>query len=578
MPRRRSTPASSAPSLVASSALFTGKGRSSGAFAYQYNKEWQKECYRHYHICGEARFAATFFGHAVSRAVLFAQDRDGNPLTEGESADVLAAMFAGINGQKQILNAVGLHLTVAGECYLVGRTINDQETWEVASVLEMKTKGDTWYIDYGNNVTVDLTEADPVIRIWTPNPSGGQEADSPFRTLLPILREIEWVTRHVFAQIQSRLAGAGLLFMPQGVTFPPPPGQNGKAAPANDADAFMQTLGDAMMKPIEDPSDPSALVPPVVMIPGDQIDSVKLMHFWSELDAESKELRSEAIRRFALGMDLPPEQILGMSSNGGTGGGTSNGVSHWGAWQIEEATIKMHIEPKLDVIVQALTISYLRNVVEGTTDSVGYSTEKLRLRPDRSKEAFELWDRGVLSTRTLLLENGFTEADLPSTEEFKTWLLVKIASGSATPEQVQAALTELGVPLAVPELQAPTRESRPTPSLDEHPTKPRTPAESALLAACDALVYRALERAGNRIRAKGVSPRGARAYEVHTVVQVNGDAAALMEDAWSCGPQVLAGIGDPKKILPALNAYCLGLLTTGTAHSKQRLAEWMETA
>ena len=30
------------------------------------------ECYRHYAICGEARFAAKFFGHAVSRAVLVA--------------------------------------------------------------------------------------------------------------------------------------------------------------------------------------------------------------------------------------------------------------------------------------------------------------------------------------------------------------------------------------------------------------------------------------------------------------------------------------------------------------------------
>jgi hypothetical protein len=78
-----------------------------------------------------------------------------------------------------------------------------------------------------------------------------------------------------------------------------------------------------------------------------------------------------------------------MSSNGGTGGGTSNGVSHWGAWQIEESTIKPHVEPMLDTVVNALTAGYLRPTTDDLTAYVVYSTAALRLRPDRSKEAFE---------------------------------------------------------------------------------------------------------------------------------------------------------------------------------------------
>ena len=117
---------------------------------------------------------------------------------------------------------------------------------------------------------------------------------------------------------------------------------------------------------------------------------------------------SLVVRRFALGMDLPPEQVLGMSSNGGTGGGNSNGVSHWGAWQVEESTIKLHIEPMLDTIVSALTLGYLRPALGDNDDAViVYDTSALRLRPDRSKEAFELYDRGLLSVDALLRENGF---------------------------------------------------------------------------------------------------------------------------------------------------------------------------
>ena len=61
----------------------------------------------------------------------------------------------------------------------------------------------------------------------------------------------------------------------------------------------------------------------MVTAPDDAIDKPRLLTFWSELDAATMELRNEAIRRFALGMDLPPEQVLGMSGNTGTGGGTS---------------------------------------------------------------------------------------------------------------------------------------------------------------------------------------------------------------------------------------------------------------
>ena len=80
-------------------------------------------------------------------------------------------------------------------------------------------------------------------------------------------------------------------------------------------------------------------------------------------------------------MDLPREQIMGMSSNSGTGGGNSNGVSHWGAWQIEESTIKFHIEPMLELICNALTIGYLRPLTEAVDTFVTYNTKKLRLRP-----------------------------------------------------------------------------------------------------------------------------------------------------------------------------------------------------
>lgn len=583
MPRRRSEPPIiPSTALVASATRYPGKA----SRIYRPSQDWQTECYRHYSICGEARFAAKFFGNAVSRAVLYAADASPTgPVRQdtGPAAELLAALFNGKDGQTQMLEALGMHLTIAGECYLVGRNVEGVDVWEVVSVLELKVTGDRWQINYGDGKPpVDLTEDDVVIRIWLPAPGKRIEADSPFKALLPILNEIEWLTRSIFAQITSRLTGAGILMLPQGMTFPPAPSIDGKETAAiNEADSFMLTLAEAMLKPIEDPSSPSAVVPIVVTAPDDTIDKAKLLTFWTELDSNSMGLRNEAIRRFALGMDLPPEQVLGMSSNDGTGGGNSNGVSHWGAWQIEEATIKMHVEPMLDVIVNALTMGYLRpGLPEGTTLYIAYDTSALRLRPDRSKEAFELWDRGLITDEALRRENGFDEDDAPDDGQFKRWLLVKVASGSNTPEQVGAALDALGVTLTVPEVSGPQREAPSAPSLLEHPGRPRTPNEdaAALVAACDALCFRALERAGNRLRQSVGKPPGVPAYETHILVKANGTAGKLLEDAWSCAPQVLSGLGDPSVVVPVLNSYVETLLAEQSPHEKDRLAHWLRVA
>jgi hypothetical protein len=579
MPRRRPEPAPAvATALVASATRYPGKMER----IYRPRQDWQAECYRHYSICGEARFAAKFFGNACSRAVLgVGQYVRGtlNDLTTGPAWEALGELFGGPAGQTQAMNAIGMHLTIAGECYLVG--FGATNLWEVVSCVEMQVNGTTWTINYGDGrPPATLNDSDVVIRIWLPSPANQIEADSPFRAMLPILSEIEWLTRHVFAQITSRLAGSGVLMMPQSMTFPPPPAADGQEiATTNDADSFMMSLADAMLKPIEDPGSPSAVVPIVVTAPDDAIDKARLLTFWSELDAESLNLRTEAIRRFALGMDLPPEQVLGMSSNSGTGGGRSTGVSHWGAWQIEEATIKMHVEPMLDVIVQALTQTYLQPVTDSDA-VITYDTTALRLRPDRSKEAFELYDRGLISAEATRRENGFSEDDRPTADEFQLWLLTKLASGSATPEQVEAAVRALGVNLGnTPSLQAPTRETPQPPSLEEHPTRPRTPAESsALIAACEALVFRALERAGNRLRATVAKPPGVPSYETHLFVRSNGSAGRMLEDAWSCAPQVLDGIAEVDKVIPVLDSYCQSLLTEQSPHKRDRLVNWLRAA
>ena len=168
-----------------------------------------------------------------------------------------------------------------------------------------------------------------------------------------------------------------------------------------------------------------------------------------------------------------------------------------------------------------------------------------------------------------------------SEPEFERWLLRKMISASWSPVQAQAAALKLGVDLGIPLPQddAP-REARPTPSLQDHPTQeppeksvsdgtaPR-PDEVGLAASatpvCAAmLAYRAMERAGNRLRTLSANKPDASlaAHSVHTKVKVFPDRMeSLLEHAWATAETFGTS---PVEIERAKN-YCRFLLTESAA-------------
>lgn len=581
--------------IVASAIAYKGN---SAPRIYGGQRGWQREAYRHYTICGEARYAARYYGNALSRCTLQMVEPDGkngtnDVVTTGVGYDALMSMVGGTEGMPGTLDAIGVHLTIGGECYLIGRRPPgqteldggtayelqpDQKLWEIYSPLEVQVAGKKWTIKREGMAPIPLADDDDVIRIWRPDPASRLQPDSPFKSLLPILSEIEYLTKHVFSQIRSRLVSAGIMVVPNNLSFPKAPAIDGVESELSEADQFMESLGEAMMTALEDQGHPSAVVPYVLQGEGEHIEKIKLLKFWSDLDENAMPLRQEAIHRFALGMDLPPEQVEGMGSNPGTGGGTSNGVSHWGAWQIEESTIKIHIEPMLDLIASAITTSYLRPVIGiPPTQRVGYSTTALRLRPDRSKEAITLNQMLLLSDEATVLENGFDTSQMPTDEQLKTMVLRKIASGSATPEQVAIAAKLLAdIDLGAPSEQGTNgREARPTPSLEPLPTRdlPERAAKADLLiAGCYPLILRALEKAGNRLRRDGVRPDGVPAYLTHCYA-TDSDPSALLEGAFESVADALDGLPGAQTALPAIQAYAALLIRRGEAPTRDGLAE-----
>lgn len=584
--RRARGPAPVIPSnaLVASAVKYPGKVTQ----IYRGTTGWQTEAWRQYDICPELRFAAQYIGNALSRCTIKPGEVDalGN-VSVSEDANIteaLSMLFSGNDGQAQMLSALGVHLTVVGEAYVVGRmdTETGKRIWEVIGINELSVNGRTWTIRYADNMTnIDLADDDTVIRVWRPHPAKRIEADSPVRALLPVLTEIEYLTRHIFAQTTSRVAGAGVWVLPDSVEFP-------GVDPTKKAESFMNTVGIAMETSLKDPSNAASLVPIMVTVPADAVDKIKPpIHFWSPFDEAAVNTRRASMLRFCVGMDIPPEVIMGMTTGLSSSGGRGNGASHWTSWQIEEAAIKLHIEPLLEVICNAIVVGYLRDVSGNPKAALVTDTTALKLQPDRSKEAFTLAQMGKVSDEALRRWNGMTEDDAPSEDEYKRFLFQKIAGGGVAPEQVGYAVQYLTGDTNFPTPEGPANSpdhQQQQPSLLDIPARPGPPdmpqtngLQMALVAAAsEPLVLRALERAGNRLRNQGIKPPDVPAHEVYLHAHVNGSATKLLDDAWVMVPQVAAGMGvDTDRLTAVLNAYAENLLTQQVPHSREAMVRYL---
>lgn len=568
---------------------------------------WQAEGWKYYNTIGEYRYACDWVGNQLSKALIFAsQTVDGKVVrvAQGTAFDVINELFGDADGRAEMFRLIGIHMTVAGECHIVGYEDPDPmgdggDVWHVVGATQLRQVQGSRYTMNGTEIPVDPGQV-VTFRIWRPDPIDPETAIAPTRALLSILGEIARLTDHVAAQVDSRLAGAGILLMPSEMTFPTPPSEDGETVRvANNAEDLMVLITEAMGASIDDRSDPSALVPIVITAPAEVIDKIQHLTFWSELDAHAIELRNEAIRRLALGMDMPPEVLQGAAD-----------ANHWSAWQADESAIKAHTEPLLKLITTTITRQYLRPVLYGEdmaveelrTYGIVSDTSEMRLRPNRSKEALELYNLGALSKEALIRETGFDDDDAMDDKEYAQWLLGKVAGGSATPEMVLAALQSLGAKLDVPEPAAPVADTPQTPlppSLKDHPEnnipdqkrsadrkqardEGRVPSadiarKASLIASAEQVVVRALERAGNKLKNKMQVKPTCDAVDIYKFVAAE-DTAFLLDDAWAHVP----AIAERAELSPVwlenhLIAYTSRLLNSQEAHTYEGFSHYMET-
>lgn len=539
-------------SLVGAAARYTT--RTSTAAQANTNQGWQAEAWDCYSTTPEVRFAANWIGNGMSLGRLVAARRlpDGTiaPASSTDrhrAIDLVASIAGGPDGQAGLLRDFGPHLMVAGEGWIVIRDISDGLDWRVLSVLEVKPRnGGTVEVEIDGTRQIirtsdDNTTGGVVIRVWDPHPRRHLEADSPVRSALGLLEELRLLNASVKAITRSRLTGRGVLLVPQGARFPSKPGTQGDAED-DLLDVFLAVAEAA----IRDPESAAATVPIVLELPSAAIGDVKHVDFGTGFDELAIRLREEAIRRFALGVEIPAEIILGQAD-----------ANHWAVWSLQEEAVRLGIEPRLAMVCHALTTQWLRPLLdaERIPDAqewmVWYDSSALRVRTNRAQTALEVYDRGELSGAALRRETGFDESDAPSVAHPGT---------NRTPAD------------------PPTRPELPVNETTSPPTQPTAPPNTdGLYAAADGLIWMALHRAGEKLRRTPACPRARRAEAnqisasaLHTLLPVDEtrvDQWGLLADAFDRADEIATRYGaDPQCLRASLDSYCRELLAAGVEH------------
>ncbi|MFF4900451.1 hypothetical protein [Streptomyces sp. NPDC001068] len=544
---------------------------------------WQERAWLFYDETPEVRFAARWYSNAMSRARLFAGHRDskGNvvPLPAGHRAsELVAAIAGGADGQAQLLGSFGPHLVVPGEGWIIVRpkpdsSGNDTDAmdWRVLSTMEVKPQGtklvaeidgEEVVVPGADDETTPLDSNDPVaIRVWESHPRRHLEADSAVRSSLGLLEELKLLNAAVAAIARSRLTGRGIVLVPQGTKFPTTPNQG---AEEDDLIEVLMTVAETAYK---EPDSAAATVPIILEVPADQIPNIKRLTFESDFDTLAIQLRQEAITRFANGLEVPAEILLGQGD-----------INHWGQWALKDEAITLGVEPKLGTVAHALTTQYLQpileaeNVPDALECLVWSDTSPLRVRTNRAETALKVHEAGAISDSALRRETGFTDADAPTEDEQRR--RQKPAEGEQDPElPVDESHAEPEQPTTDPAEQGPDAIAAAVTPVDVAALRYQT-----VLAAIDGVIHNAMCLAGEKIRVKPACPRSERGRsrqippgELHTVFPVNDDQVDqwhLLVGAWDRVPEMAQRYGfEAECLIDTLDNYARALIAARMKHT-----------
>lgn len=282
------------------------------------DNRWQYEAWRHYDLCGEMRFVVNWVGSALSRCRMYAaQITDtgeiGDEVEDAQVKLIAETMFGSPAAKALAQKLMGIDLMTVGEFYVIaeGYAKAEADKWYILAPEQVIRKGSQIVVRrsimHGGGEYELVPKKDLIIRVWNPHPRRFDAADSTVRAVLPTLRKLESVNKRIFAELDSRLAGNGLLILPDNIDFPAGPDDE-----ARSIGSFMKILERAMAASLQQRDSAAAVVPIGIQVPPDAIGKIQHLMFDSKLSDQLIPLYDGAVKVLATSLDVPAEVLMGM--------------------------------------------------------------------------------------------------------------------------------------------------------------------------------------------------------------------------------------------------------------------------
>ena len=567
--------AASAP-VVDTDAVFKGVGLGGR------QGDWQAEAWEHYRCVGELSFYVRWRAGSCSRVRLVASELDpdtgeptgaiGEDNAEGRRvAELVRGIAGGALGQAQLIKRLSMVLSVQGEVWVGVLQRPEGERWVALTRKEMERGARR------GSLVIKLPEGgkhefaagvDGLFRVWDPDAEDASQATSPVRSVLGPLREIRQATAKIRNADLSRLIGNGILALPAEASLPSaaapvsggkPDGSSVPSGSVGVAQGITQRIVEqARVAVQEGESSMAALVPIVVSVPGDHVDKIRHIEFADQVTPVALQTRNDAIARLAMGLDMSPEQLLGLGSNS----------NHWSAFILADQDVQLHVAPVVQLICEGVFENALRNALLGegidpAKYTLWFDTSRLTADPDLTDEARDAFEKGAITAESLVRMYGLPEDamyDFTAVEGWRQWAQDAVRQ---RPELIATLLPlldesvqQVDFPAPVEVLPAGGGQAGDEPSGAGEGQEPRTEGdqESAAVTAAggvpsmalEMMLCRALELvgkrrvktndAGQRERLRGVEPRD---YHRFMPAVPAGQVAGLMK-GWDAGLDELA--------------------------------------
>lgn len=314
--------------------------------------------------------------------------------------------------------------------YAVGHWIApDRMLWRSRSIAEILFEGGnkrpptlrTFARDPGAPMWDPSIEFPPeVVRIWRPSSTW---SDQPWSELMSqqalfICESILLIEMVIQASDKSMLAG-DILYLPieafnamRALMI----GPDGQVADAS----LMQRLIDHFMEPVSDEYSPDAIMPLIVMGPGDQSGAMQQIQMKSRYDySQVIAMREARLKELAMILPVPDTVLLGLGD-----------TNHWNGSIEDDRAVGHYWEPIMQWPADALAEKWCRPYLAKLRDAGFWAgdPERQTIIPDLSalsKRAKD-WQRdntlattGTIALRVLRREAGYSEDDAPTDDDLR---------------------------------------------------------------------------------------------------------------------------------------------------------------